>query len=461
MAGIRERIKRRADGNWTVDAREFGFGKLTFATEIQALACERQLRLGRVQEYERGLLPLVVELRRFGVKTLGGLARELNARGVKTGKGGDWYPATVKRLVEASTQLERDPPHILGRRCTRRGIAVTAAAIKAKKQAADQRASVLLPLIVEMRCSGETSLRKAAAKLNGSGLTAPRGGQCYAMTVKRALARRQRASCPVTRREQDAVRRAQAVKYEQWLERRLWRLIDRGCDSTVALSPELNRLGWLSLKGLPWSVNSLGQYVSHHLPAIWSLIRARGSLDGLLWQEIRARFVEAERVGIRARRALSEFFNRRRQRTPSGHQAAWNEWLIQHARKRLGLGVQSKAEQRARLAHAKRIHDGIARREGIDREPFSLRTRAAKMTAKGTVTAMGLPFTEQRLRGSALYRGAARGRRDARYWSAERKAEFDALVEAGCSVGEIAWDLGISESAVRSRRRLQRQRESH
>jgi hypothetical protein len=411
-----------------------------------------------VPDRERDLLPVVVELRLGGLETLNGLARELNARGIKTGEGCNWYPSTVERLFDASDELVRQArlrsvrPHILGRRCARRGFRVTAAATLAVMQAADQRASGLLPLIVEMRCSGETSLRKAAAKLNRSGLAAPRGGQCCAMTVKRALARRMRSDPgrlghPVTPREQKAVRRAQSIKFDRCLERRLCQLLDRGYQNTTALSAELNRLGWLSKWGLAWTVNSLGQYVSQHLPAIWQLFRAR-DLDGALWREVRALFVKAEQLGIRSRPAMTEFFNDRRQRSLSGRHR-WNEHLIQYARKRLGL-TESEATRVARRVQAKRIHDGIARREGIDREPFSAHTRAAKMAAKGAVTPMGLPMTEGALR-RVLYRGRRRGRRDACFWSDERKAEFEALVEAGRSVHEIVWDLGVSESAVRSR----------
>jgi hypothetical protein len=464
---LRDRIDRQPNGElrcvWILDLRDLGLGEPTFPSRVQAETYWRGLgRRSPARELERSLLPLVVELRARGVETPNRLARELNARAIKTSAGCNWRGFTVKRLFEASgellrqARLEEPRPHILGRRSTRRGRAVTAAAIKAKKEAADQRSSVLLPLIVEMRHSGETALRKAAAKLNDSGHTAPRGGQCCAMTVKRALARRKRVGFPITRGEQDGVRRAQAVKYDQCLERRLGRLIDRGWDNTVALSRELNRRGWLNRSGQPWGTDRLGDYVKHHLPAIWSLIRTQVG-DPVVWQEIEARFIEAEQRGVFTLTALAEFFNEQRQRTASG-QGVWSRDTIEYARRRLGR-AQSEETRSVRLAHAKRIHDGLARREGINREPFDLRRRAAKMAAKGVVTPMGLPLTEGRLR-AALYRDGS-GRRHERWFSAERAAEFDALVAAGKGAGEIAWELNMSKKAVESRREMLRRRNSN
>jgi Resolvase, N terminal domain len=41
------------------------------------------------------VLPIVREIRAAGIATLDGIASALNARGVRTARGGVWYPATV------------------------------------------------------------------------------------------------------------------------------------------------------------------------------------------------------------------------------------------------------------------------------------------------------------------------------------------------------------------------------
>ncbi len=45
------------------------------------------------------ILPVVREIEAAGVKTLSGIAAALNARGVKTRRGGFWHPTTVKNVI--------------------------------------------------------------------------------------------------------------------------------------------------------------------------------------------------------------------------------------------------------------------------------------------------------------------------------------------------------------------------
>ncbi len=61
-------------------------------------------------------LPIVRELQAAGIGTLQGMADALNARGIPTARGAQWYPTTVKNL------LERD----LRGRTTGRGVASAA-----------------------------------------------------------------------------------------------------------------------------------------------------------------------------------------------------------------------------------------------------------------------------------------------------------------------------------------------
>jgi hypothetical protein len=45
------------------------------------------------------LVALVDGIRRAGTTTLQSIADALNARGIPTGRGGQWYPTTVKNAV--------------------------------------------------------------------------------------------------------------------------------------------------------------------------------------------------------------------------------------------------------------------------------------------------------------------------------------------------------------------------
>ena len=45
------------------------------------------------------VLPLIHQVKAAGVETLQGIANALNARGVRTARGGSWYPTTVRNIL--------------------------------------------------------------------------------------------------------------------------------------------------------------------------------------------------------------------------------------------------------------------------------------------------------------------------------------------------------------------------
>lgn len=49
--------------------------------------------------FAANVLPIVEEIRRAGAGTLAGIAGALNARGVRTARGGQWHAATVRNLL--------------------------------------------------------------------------------------------------------------------------------------------------------------------------------------------------------------------------------------------------------------------------------------------------------------------------------------------------------------------------
>lgn len=50
--------------------------------------------------FAANVLPVVESVRKSGVTTLTGIAEALNARGIRTARGGGWYPATVANLLK-------------------------------------------------------------------------------------------------------------------------------------------------------------------------------------------------------------------------------------------------------------------------------------------------------------------------------------------------------------------------
>jgi DNA invertase Pin-like site-specific DNA recombinase len=52
--------------------------------------------------FAANLLPLIRQLQASGIKTVRALASELNARGVRTARGGVWHPTTVHNLLTRS-----------------------------------------------------------------------------------------------------------------------------------------------------------------------------------------------------------------------------------------------------------------------------------------------------------------------------------------------------------------------
>jgi DNA invertase Pin-like site-specific DNA recombinase len=58
----------------------------------------------------RNVLPIVREIQTAGVKSLSGIARALNARGVKTARGRQWAPATVRNVLLRELADFRGPP---------------------------------------------------------------------------------------------------------------------------------------------------------------------------------------------------------------------------------------------------------------------------------------------------------------------------------------------------------------
>ncbi|XUJ32272.1 recombinase family protein [Bradyrhizobium japonicum] len=52
--------------------------------------------------FASNILPNIEAVRKAGAKTLREIADALNARGIHTANGGNWYPTTVKNILDRS-----------------------------------------------------------------------------------------------------------------------------------------------------------------------------------------------------------------------------------------------------------------------------------------------------------------------------------------------------------------------
>lgn len=77
---------------WSIESRK----------DEQLQAAQRGAAKGREQAvaFARNILPVIESIRSSGLSTLAGIAQALNDRGVKTARGGAWYPTTVRNVLK-------------------------------------------------------------------------------------------------------------------------------------------------------------------------------------------------------------------------------------------------------------------------------------------------------------------------------------------------------------------------
>lgn len=56
-------------------------------------------RQTQADEHAGRVMPIIAEIKRAGVTTLQGIADALNARGVRSARGGRWHPSTVRDVI--------------------------------------------------------------------------------------------------------------------------------------------------------------------------------------------------------------------------------------------------------------------------------------------------------------------------------------------------------------------------
>jgi DNA invertase Pin-like site-specific DNA recombinase len=82
-------------------ARGKVFGNPNGARALRGLgnrAAVKALKAG-ADRHAQEILPIIEDIKAAGITSLRGLATELNARGILTARGGQWYPTTVHNLM--------------------------------------------------------------------------------------------------------------------------------------------------------------------------------------------------------------------------------------------------------------------------------------------------------------------------------------------------------------------------
>jgi DNA invertase Pin-like site-specific DNA recombinase len=72
-----------------------------------AQARSRAARMAQADQFASNILPVILQIRGAGVQTLKGIADALNARGLRTPRGGEWQAIQVKRIVASSVTFNK------------------------------------------------------------------------------------------------------------------------------------------------------------------------------------------------------------------------------------------------------------------------------------------------------------------------------------------------------------------
>jgi hypothetical protein len=280
-----------------------------------------------------------------------------------------------------------------------------------------------MPLIIELRGLGVTSLGKIATVLNERNIPAPRGGAWHRETVSRLLAQLSGRHGPLPA--------SVTAGYHRELVPLIERLVTEGVDSVPKLMVELNCRGRPRLNGTPWTTRALGEYLSCHCACLYDDIKSRGDRRR---QVIAAAIDEIRAAGWLGYRAISEELKRRHVPTPGGRlDVEWTADLVERFQQRTG---RSKP-QGEHTIEIKRVLDGM-RRRGV----IGARALADGFMKEGVPTPSGSPVWKVWTVKQLCRRWGRDLHRPPMFWTPERIAEANALRARGKSVAEIAWELG-------------------
>jgi DNA invertase Pin-like site-specific DNA recombinase len=68
-----------------------------------AAALGRAAQVSEADRFAANVLPIVEAIRASGINTLAGIADALNARGIRSARGGNWHVSAVQNLIARSS----------------------------------------------------------------------------------------------------------------------------------------------------------------------------------------------------------------------------------------------------------------------------------------------------------------------------------------------------------------------
>ena len=69
------------------------------STLRKAQAKGRKAAASRADQHAANVLPVIQSIQTSGISSYGSIAKALNARGIRTARGGQWHPATVRNIM--------------------------------------------------------------------------------------------------------------------------------------------------------------------------------------------------------------------------------------------------------------------------------------------------------------------------------------------------------------------------
>jgi DNA invertase Pin-like site-specific DNA recombinase len=95
----KERALISARTSAALQARKAQGVKLGNPNAAQAAVAARAAQSANADAFAANVLPIVQSLQQGGVTTLAAIAEALNARGVKTARGGEWHASSVRNIL--------------------------------------------------------------------------------------------------------------------------------------------------------------------------------------------------------------------------------------------------------------------------------------------------------------------------------------------------------------------------
>jgi hypothetical protein len=366
-----------------------------------------------------GLLPVLSELIASGVGQPHAIAEELNRRGLRGARGGNWSTRTIERALRHAPELAQSLTRVAW-------TPVQAAAVRANVKfahAENQRlanafAASILPLMRELIAQGFTP-HLIAEELNRRGMRGRYGKAWQGATVRKTVQRAdpelyaewstwcadrmvyrdlrgQRKRC----RNNHQRAKQHFAAFRQTFVEIVEPLIAAGHDSAAKLVLELARLGVPTARGGRWDPKTVQRILRREAPHLYRVVRPRSARERSERFAVRLRPLIDELIaaGITQPKAIMAELDRRQVPTQRGG-ANWAYRSVTGLLRRFGYLAPPKRRYRSLSA------SDLARQLGVSEDDIYAAARRGELVGIGNGRRLSFsPDTVER----ALYAAARR-----------------------------------------------------